>query len=105
MYELTPTAERFVLVEGPHLAQMVLLGTLCGWIAHRLLGLSVNIRGLKLFFGMAGLQTGTWLWQSFCWQPGPTVGDISLPASFAGALALFGFLKLAEVAIAAAESP
>jgi uncharacterized membrane protein YeaQ/YmgE (transglycosylase-associated protein family) len=105
MHELTPTAEHFLLEETPHLVQMLLLGTLCGWIAHRILCLSVNIRGLKVFFGLAGLHAGAWLWQSFCLQPGPTVGNISLPASLVGTLALFGFLKLAEVAIAAAESP
>ena len=105
MYELSPTAGRFLIGAAPHLVQFLLLGSLCGWVAHRLVGLSLNIYGLKVFFGLAGLQTGGWLWQSFRWQPGPMLGDFSLPASLVGALVLFGFLKLLEVAIEAADMP
>jgi len=101
MHEVAPFVGEFVLAQGPQLTQLVLLAMLCGWVAHRLVGLSLNIWGLRVFFGLAGLQAGAWLWQSFRWQPGPTIADVSLAASFAGALMLFGLLKLVEVAIAA----
>jgi uncharacterized membrane protein YeaQ/YmgE (transglycosylase-associated protein family) len=104
MYEVAPTLGHFVVEEAPRLAQLVILATLCGWVAHRLVGLNLNLRGLRIFFGLAGLEAGAWLWQSFSFQPGPTVADFSLAASLAGALGLFGFLKLLEVAIAAAEA-
>ena len=101
MYEVAPSAGSFLIDEVPRLAQLVLLGSLCGWTAHRLMGLNLNMYGLKVFLGFAGLETGAWLWRSFSWQPGPTIADFSLLASFAGAFLLFGFLKLVEVAIAA----
>jgi uncharacterized membrane protein YeaQ/YmgE (transglycosylase-associated protein family) len=104
MLEATPIAGQFLLDRGPHFAELVALGTLCGWAAHRLVGLRLRLCGLRIFFGLAGLQAGAWLWQSFAWHPGPTVADISVAASFAGALGLFGFLKLVEVALAATEA-
>ena len=104
MLEVTPTAGQFLFDRGPYLAELILLGTLCGWVAHRLVGLKFRLYGLRIFFGLVGLQAGAWLWQSFAWQPGPTIADVSLLASFAGALVLFGFLKLIEMALAAAEA-
>jgi uncharacterized membrane protein YeaQ/YmgE (transglycosylase-associated protein family) len=104
MYEVCPTLGTFLVEEAPRLTQLVVLGTLCGWVAHRVVGLNLNLWGLRIFFGLAGLQAGAWVWQSFSFNPGPTVADFSLAASLAGALGLFGFLKLLEVAIAAAEA-
>ena len=102
MYELAPTASGFLVAEGSHLARVLLLGGVCGWMAHRLVGLNLNLTGLRIFFGLAGLWTGSWLWHSLSFHPGPMIADVSLPASFAGALFLFAVLKLVEVAIAAA---
>jgi uncharacterized membrane protein YeaQ/YmgE (transglycosylase-associated protein family) len=102
MYEVAPLAGKFLQDEGPYLAQQLLLGTLSGWTAHRLVGPTINVHGLQVFFGLAGLYAGSWLWQSFSWQPGPMVGEFSLAASLVGALVLFGFLRLIEVAVAAA---
>jgi len=104
MYEVAPLAGRFLVDEGPYLAQQLLLGTLSGWTAHRLVGLNINVYGLQVCFGLAGLYAGSWVWQSLSWQPGPMVGEFSLFASLAGAIALFGFLRLIEVAVAAAAS-
>ena len=101
MYEMGPSAGNFLLDEGPYLAQLFLLGTLSGWTAHRLVGLNFNIHGLQVFFGLAGLYAGSWLWQWFSWHPGPMVGSFSLVASLAGAFGLFGILRLVELAVAA----
>lgn len=106
MYEITQatTEIRFLLEQGPGLVQVVVLGALCGWAAQRLVGSTVDIRGLKVFFGLAGLYAGSWLWQSFEWQPGPMVGSFSLFASLAGAIALFICFRIFEVAITATAS-
>jgi len=103
MYEITtagPNAQ-FLIEQGPYIVQLLALGTLCGWTARRLVGSSLNIRGLQVFFGLAGLHAGSWLWQSFSWHPGPMVGNFSLLASLAGAITLFACLRLFEVAVAA----
>jgi uncharacterized membrane protein YeaQ/YmgE (transglycosylase-associated protein family) len=106
MYEIAPSATdtQFLLEQAPCLTQAVVLGFLCGWVAHRLVGSSVDIHGLKVFFGLAGLYAGSWLWRSFSWQGGPMVGDFSLLASLAGAIVLFACFRLLEIAVSATAS-
>jgi uncharacterized membrane protein YeaQ/YmgE (transglycosylase-associated protein family) len=101
MYEVTPSAGTFLINEAPHLAQLLAIGSISGWAAHRLVGFSLDIRGLKVFLGLAGLQAGAWLWQSLGWQPGPMVGDFSLLASLVGTIALCGCLRVIELAVSA----
>ena len=101
MYEVALSVGSFLIDQGPYLAQLLLLGSLSGWIARRLVGSNLEICGLEVFFGLAGLYMGSWLWHSLSWHPGPMVGNFSLLASFAGAIMLVGFFKLIEVAVSA----
>lgn len=104
MFDCATNCTKFLLEHVPYLVQLLVLGSLCGWTAHRLVGSNLNIRGLQVFFGLAGLQAGSWLWQHLSWHPGVTLGDFSLIASLAGAIVLFAGLRLIELTVTATAS-
>lgn len=82
------------------LLQLAGVAALAGWLADRLLGVELPMRGIPLFCGLAGIYAGSWLWHVGGWDLGPVLAGQAVLPAFAGALAVSGFFKLVTLGAA-----
>ncbi len=71
---------------------------LLGWIAERVLDTGIHIPGIGAAAGVCGYYFGAWLWDLTGWSDGPLIAGFPIVPTFAGALAVCGFLKLVGLA-------
>ena len=72
---------------------------LLGWIAERVLDAGIRIPGIGAAAGVCGYYFGAWLWDLTGWSDGPLIAGFPIVPTFAGALAVCGFLKLVGLPI------
>ncbi len=89
-----------LLGEASRLAQLLLVSAAAGAAAERILRPGVNVRGVSLLAGLAGLYAGGWLWALGGWSPGPAILGHPVLPSIVGALAICLVLKLAALGAA-----
>ncbi len=89
-----------LLWEAWGIVQVVVVATLAGWSAERLLDTGVHTRGLPFLSGLFGLYVGPRVLDLTGWPSGPIIAGQPLFAAFAGALLIGAFLKLASLGAA-----
>ena len=79
---------------------MVVTGTamVLGVLAERVLDTGIRVPGVGAAAGMVGLWAGAWFWDLTGWSSGPQLAGLAVVPTFAGALAVCGFLKLIGLA-------
>lgn len=79
---------------------MVMTGTamLLGLVAERMLDTGIRVPGIGAAAGVVGLYLGAWFWDLIGWSSGPLLAGLPVVPTFAGALAVCGFLKLIGLA-------
>jgi uncharacterized membrane protein YeaQ/YmgE (transglycosylase-associated protein family) len=92
--------EPALLGQAWEILQLVVVATLAGWSAERLLDTGVQTRGLPFLSGLFGLYVGPRVLDLTGWPAGPVVAGQPLFAAFAGALLIGAFLKLASLGTA-----
>ena len=88
-----------LLGQAWEILQLVVVATLAGWSAERLLDTGVRTRGLPFLSGLFGLYVGPQVLVLTGWPAGPVVAGQPLFAAFAGAMVIGVFLKLASLGV------
>ena len=83
---------------GWHVMEVTGTAMLLGWIAERVLDTGIHIPGIGAAAGVCGYYFGAWLWDLTGWSDGPLIAGFPIVPTFAGALAVCGFLKLVGLA-------
>jgi hypothetical protein len=100
MYLAPATLDADLFDQLAGIIQVTTIAFLAGSLGGRLLGVGVRARGLPLLCGLTGLYAGTWLWNVGGWDGGPAIAGYGLLPALAGALAVAGFVRLVELAVA-----
>jgi len=97
MYEASAGLDPELVTRVWTTLQLAGIAAVAGWVADRLLGIELPVRGIPVFCGLAGLYAGSWLWSMGGWDSGPALAGQALLPALAGALVVSAVFKLVSL--------